>query len=309
MTYIQQVRNHKLDPARYQLYLRAIWIAILGNGLLVIAKGGTAWFSGSTAVLATAVDSITDVLYTVVMAWGLWLSQQPADESHPQGHGRIEPLISMVIGLAMGVAGWEVVHRAVTQLLGEPARFDWGLPAAVLTGSGLAKVVMYLLVHRLAQQVRSPAINAFARDNLSDVFSSAAALLGVAAVHWIHPLADSIAGILVSLWIFRNALFILTENLGYLTGRAAGPELVEKIRTAACAVKGVSGVHRVVADYVGPQLRVDMHVNVAGETSLHIAHEIGEEVQRVVEALEEVDLAFVHLEPMHPLTCSGQALR
>ena len=236
MTKIRRVRKHNIDPARYRFYRRAIRIALLGNVTLAAVKGGTAWFSGSTAVMATAVDSLTDLVYTLFMAWGLRLSQQPADETHPQGHARIEPVISAVIGLMMGLAGLEVIKRAMAQLLGEPASFEWGWPAAVLIGSGLVKAIMYLLVRRLGQAARSPAICASARDNLSDVFSSAAALIGVLAANWLHPLADPIAGIIVALWIFRNVLDILLENVGYLTGRAAEPALLEQIQAAARAV-------------------------------------------------------------------------
>ena len=305
MTPYQLVRNHKLDSSRYPLYLRAIKIAVIGNGLLVLLKGGAAWLSGSTAVLATAVDSLTDILYTIFLTWGLWLSQQPADESHPQGHARFEPLISVVIGSMMGVAGFEVIRRAVGQLFGEPAIFEWGLPVVVLISSGAIKVIMYHLVHRIAKSTKSPAIAASARDNLSDVFSSAAALVGVLASEWMHPLADPIAGIVVSLWIFRNVYSILVENVGYLTGKAADPALVNRIHQIASSVEGVVRVHQVVVDYLGPQLRVDMHVEVNGEIPFHAAHVISDAVQRMVETMDEVDQAYIHLEPAEPAAAPG----
>lgn len=294
---IQYVRDHRMDPDRYRTYQRAMWIAILGNGLLVIAKGGAAWASGSTAVLATAVDSITDVVYTVLMTWGLWLSQQPADESHPQGHARVEPVIATTIALMMGIAGWEVFRRAIARLSEAPAPFELGLPSVILIGGALVKIVMYLLVKKLAESARSPAIKAAARDNLTDVFSSAVALAGVLGANYLHPLADPIAGALVSLWIFRNVVEILVENLGYLTGRAADPDLVDRIYQVACQVQGVADIHRVVVDHIGPQVRVDMHVNVARDLVFHAAHDIHTEVQKSIEALEEVDQAFIHLEP------------
>jgi cation diffusion facilitator family transporter len=295
---IRYVRPNKVDSVRLRLYRRAIWIAVLGNGTLVLAKGAAAWLSGSTALLATAVDSASDLVYTLFMAWGLWRSQQPADESHPQGHTRIEPVVSVVIALMMGLAGLEVVRRAIDGLRGQPATFAWGLPAAVLTGSALVKVIMYLSVRRLGKEARSPAIMASAKDNLADVFSAGTALVGVLAASWVHPLADPLAGLAVSVWIFRNALGILVENLGYLTGRAAEPELVERIYAAASHVDGVEGVHRVIADYVGPQVRAELHVNVDGEISFQEAHRISNAVRDAVEVLDEVDLAFVHLEPV-----------
>jgi len=269
---------------------------------LAIAKGSAAVLSGSTAVLATAVDSVTDVIYTIFMAWGLRLSQQPADESHPQGHGRIEPIVSVVIGLMMGLAGLEVIKRAFAQLFGEPASFEWGFPAAVLIIGGLIKVIMYVLVRRLGRQAHSPAIRAAAQDNLSDVYSSGAALAGVLLANSWRPIADPVAGIIVSLWIFRNALGILLENLGYLTGRAAEPELLKKIIQAARDIEGVVYIHHVVADYVGPQLRVDMHVDVDGSLPFHRVHHISDAVQNAVEMLDEVDLAYIHPEPAEPST-------
>ena len=296
---IRHVRPSQIDPARLHLYQRAIWIAVLGNGTLALAKGAAAWSSGSTALLATAVDSATDLVYTLFMAWGLWRSQQPADESHPQGHARIEPLVSMLIALMMSLAGLEVVRQAVQRLQGEPATFAWGLPATVLIGSAVVKVLMYLMVRRLGQKARSPAIMASAQDNLADVISAGTALIGVLAASWLHPLADPLAGLAVSIWIFRNAAGILMENLGYLTGRAAEPELLERIYAAARQVDGVTDIHRVIADYVGPQVRAELHVDVDGEISFLVAHQISNAVRDAVEALDEVDLAFVHLEPVH----------
>ncbi|MCL7452511.1 MAG: cation diffusion facilitator family transporter [Anaerolineae bacterium] len=294
---IRRVRPSEIDPHQLRLYQQAIWIAVLGNVTLVLAKGAATWLSGSTALLATTVDSATDLVYTLFMAWGLSRSQQPADENHPQGHARIEPVVSTVIALMMGLAGLEVVRRAIDTLRGEPATFGWGLPVAVLIGSGLVKVIMYLAVRRLAQEARSPAIMASARDNLVDVISAGTALAGVVAATWIHPLADPLAGLAVSVWIFRNAADILVENLGYLTGRAADPELVERIYAAASQVEGVEGVHRVIADYVGPQVRAELHVEVDGDIAFHDAHRISNTVRDAVQALDEVDLAFIHLEP------------
>ncbi|MGD8472739.1 MAG: cation diffusion facilitator family transporter [Anaerolineae bacterium] len=293
----RRVRPAQMDPDRLRLYQRAIWIAILGNSLLALAKGAIAWLSGSTALLATSVDSVTDLVYTLFMAWGLWRSQQPPDESHPQGHSRIEPIVSVLIGLMMGLAGLEVVRRGIDSLLNEPDTFSWGWPSAVLVGSALVKVLMYLMVRRLGAEAHSPAIQASARDNLTDVISSGTALAGVLAANWLHPLADPLAALAVSVWIFRNSAAILTENLGYLTGRAAEPELQERIQATAQNVDGVLGVHRIIADYVGPQVRAELHVDVDSEIPFRTAHAISNAVRNAVEALDEVDLAFVHLEP------------
>jgi cation diffusion facilitator family transporter len=294
---LQRVRLERLDPERRRLYRRAIWITLAGNLLLAVGKGAVAWLSGSSAVLSDAANSVSDVLYSVLLAVGLYLAQQPADEGHPQGHSRFEPLVSLLITIAMGVAGVAALREAILRFIAGAVPIAPGWPTFALAASALVKVVMFLLVRRIGRRAQSPAIRASGRDNLSDVLTSTAALVGVWGSDLIHPLLDPIAGMAVSLWIFRALWGILSENLGYLTGRGAAPELTEQIVAAASTVPGVLDVHQVIADHVGPQLRVDMHVDVDGELGLDQAHAIADRVQAQVEALPAVDLAFVHVEP------------
>ena len=294
---LQYVRRELSDPRRQRLYREAILIAVAGNVLLAATKGAVARFSGSSAVLSDAANSLSDTLYSLMMAAGLYLAQRPADESHPQGHSRIEPLVSLFIVAAMGAAGFTAMREGALRFISGAAPIVPGWPTVVLVGSVVVKVAMFLWVGRIGRLAHSPAIDASARDNLADVLTSAAALLGVWASRLVHPLFDPVAGVAVSLWIFRTAWEILYENLGYLTGRSAPPELANQIVAAASAVPGVLGVHQVISDYVGPRLRVDLHVDVDSEVELHQAHAIADQVQAKVEALPEVDLAFVHVEP------------
>jgi cation diffusion facilitator family transporter len=294
---LKSVRSHQPDPRRQRLYTRAIVIAIGGNVLLAVAKGMAAWSVDSSAILSDAANSFSDTLYSLMMAVGLLLSQRPADESHPQGHSRFEPLVGVFIAGAMGAAGVGALRAAILRLITGTMDVIPGWPMAVLVGCALVKVVMYLLVGRIGRTAHSPAILASARDNLADVLTSAAALVGIWGTRAIHPLFDPVAGLAVALWIFRAAWEILTENLGYLTGRSASEQLTARIISAALTVPGVLAVHQVVADYVGPQVRVDMHIDVDGEMTIREAHRIADQVQINVEALPAVDLAFVHVEP------------
>lgn len=295
---LQRVRLERLDPRRQRLYRQAILIAIAGNGLLAVAKGAVAWLSGSSAVLSDAANSLSDTLYSLLMAIGLYVARRPADESHPQGHSRFEPLVSLLITIMMGLAGVTAMREGVLRFLSGAEAIEPGWPTAALAGSGLVKIGMYLLMARLGRLAHSPAIGASARDNLSDVLTSAAALLGVWGSRLVYPLLDPAAGVIVALWIFRTTWEILRENLDYLTGRGAPPEFTAQIVAAASRVPDVLGVHQVIADHVGPQLRVDIHIDVDGEITLHQAHAIADQVQELIEALPAVDLAFVHVEPI-----------
>lgn len=294
---MKRVRSESTDFTRQILYKRAIILAIGANALLAIAKGLVAWFSGSSAVFSDAANSLSDTLYSVLMSFGLYVSQQPADENHPQGHSRFEPFVSLFIALSMTLAGATAFWNGVQRFRAGAVAIDPGWPTVALLGAALVKLGMYLVVRRIGRQLHSPAINASARDNLADILTSSAALVGVWGSQLLHPLADPFAGLVVALWIFHSVWEIIRENIRYLTGWGAPAELSEAIADAASTVTGVQNVHRVIADYVGPQLRVDMHINVDGSMTLDRAHDISEQVREKVEALPEIDMAFIHVEP------------
>lgn len=294
---VRNVRPELPDQSRRSLYRRATTVAVAGNVVLAAAKGLVAWTAGSSAVLSDAANSLSDTFYSAMMVAGLYLAQQPADETHPQGHSRFEPIVSMLIAVAMGLAGFTAVREAVRRFRsgGTVVAPTW--PTAALLGSVAVKLVMFRVVRSLGRRARSPALRASARDNLSDVLASMAAWVGVLGSRLVHPLLDPAAGLAVALWIFRAMWEILHENLGYLTGRGASAEVIADIVDVASAVPGVLDVHQVIADHVGPELRVDMHVDVDGQLTLDEAHAIGQKVQESVEGLASVDLAFVHVEP------------
>ena len=294
---LQHVRSDAPDPHRHYLYQRAIWVALVGNFLLAGGKGVVAWISGSSAIFSDAANSLSDALYSLLMGLGLYMSQQPPDENHPQGHSRFEPFVGLFIGLTMTSAGIAALWQSVDRFISGAREIDPGWPTTVLLISALVKLGMYLYVNKIGQKAHSPAIRASAKDNLADILTSTAALIGVWLSGMVHPILDPVAGVLVALWIFRAAWGIVSENLAYLTGKGASPELLEHIAEVSYEVEGVQDVHRVVADYVGPGLRMDMHINVDGQVPLETAHDIAEKVRERVEALIEVDLVFIHVEP------------
>ncbi len=294
---ITRIDRDNVLPYVRKLYAQASAIALAGNVLLVVAKGLAAWASGSSAIFADAANSASDVAYSLLMGVGLWLALRPPDEGHPHGHRRIETLVSTVIGLMMAVAGIEAA-RSGYGLWREGAKAITSLWAYVVpVGVVIIKGLMYVSVRRLGEQAKSPALMAAARDNLSDVVTSATALIGV-ALSRLLPLADPIAALLVALWIFRNAYKVLRESIAHMVGAAASPELVQKIVDTIQAVPGVSDVHQVIVEHVGPQVRADIHINMPGNLSLDEVHRVSDAVRDAVESLDEVDHAFIHVEPV-----------
>lgn len=302
---MQWIRDYQPDPEAARLFRRALVITLVGNLLLAAGKGVAAYLSGSVALYADAANSISDVLYSLLMVLGLWMAQQPPDIGHPQGHGRFEPIVGLLVATAMTFAGYEAGRTSIERFLSGGVTLELGWPILALLVSAAVKALMYGAIRRIASRVASPTLAVVAQDNLSDMLTSGAAFLGVLGSYFIHPLADPIAGVLVALWIFRAALAAWKENLRYLTGAGASRETREEIAVVAARVPGVLGVHQVITEYVGPRLVVDLHIDVDGRTPLFEAHRISDAVRDQLEALPEVDRVYVHVEPCqeHPEGC------
>jgi cation diffusion facilitator family transporter len=294
---MQWVRDFTPQPERKRLYSQAITITLAGNILLVAGKGLAAFLSGSVAIYADAANSLSDVLYSFLMMLGLRVAQQPPDLSHPQGHSRFEPLIGLVVALAMASAGFEALRASVDRFLTGGRAVETGLPVLILLGSAAIKGGMYLIINRIAAKVASPSLRVTATDNLSDVLTSFAAIIGVLGSKYIHPLLDPLAGLVVAAWIFRAAFRAGRENLKYLTGGGASPELRRQIIQIAESIPGVIKVHHLMTDYAGPKFVIDMHINVDGNITLTEAHAISDQVIEHLTALPDVDRAYVHIEP------------
>jgi len=294
---MQWVRDFKPQPARERQYRLALAITIAGNIVLAASKGVVAYLTGSSAIYADAANSVSDVLYSLLMAAGLWMAERPPDITHPQGHSRFEPLVGLLVTASMTLAGYEAARVSIGHFFTGGGAVELGLPSLVLLFSASAKALMFIFIRRIAVSVSSPALAATAQDNLADVLSSAAAFLGVLGSQYISPLLDPIAGVLVALWIFRTVYNTGRENLNYLTGHGAPEELRHEIVEVAKAVPGVLGVHYTMTEYVGPRLVVDLHINVDGEKTLNEVHAISDEVIRQLELIDEVDRAYVHIEP------------
>ena len=294
---MQWTRDHQPDPAKAKAFKTALIITLAGNILLAVGKGLVAYFSGSIALYADAANSVSDVIYSVAVTVGLVISLKPPDLTHPQGHARFEPLVGLVVAMMMGIAGYEALRSSVDRFIAGGNAIQLDLPAIILIASAGIKAGMFFVIRKIARSTNSPTLRATAKDHLSDVLTSFAAFIGILGSNLINPLLDPVAGLLVSFWIFKSAYEAGRENLQYLTGAGADDDLRNKIIEIARGVEGVQNVHHMMSDYVGPKLLVDLHINLPGEASLEEVHSISDNVIDALEALDEVDRAYVHIEP------------
>jgi len=294
---IRRIESTRASPQVRETYYRAIAVALVGNGALLVLKGYAARISGSSALFSDAANSASDMAYSLLMASGLWLALRPPDRTHPHGHERVESLVSVAIGVFMALAALEALRNALDALQGRFADPYAGWVVMVPMATALIKLMMYTRVRQLGQSVQSPAILATATDHLTDIYTAAVVLAGVLGARFEVPQADPVAGLLVAVWIFYQAARVGLDGLGQLIGSGGSIETEQAVIDAIAAVPGVLGIDKVIMEHVGPRLRVDIHVYVDGSTPVSEAHHISHAVREAVQALDGVDHAFVHLEP------------
>jgi cation diffusion facilitator family transporter len=273
-------------------------VVFAANLALVAAKAVVWWTTGSIAVGSEAVNSLADVAYSLVVLGGLYLTTQPPDFEHPHGHERIEPFVSLFVAVGVLAAGAAVIWSASTSLLAGTSGRSAGLAGVVvLTGTAVAKYVLYYYCLDVAERHHSPAIRATALDNRNDILTAGAALAGVVGSAVGYPILDPVAALVVALGILYTGYEIVRDNVNYLVGAAPPENLREEILDRALAHPKVEGAHDVVAHYVGPEVDVSLHVEVEGEMSLYEAHDIETEIIESVREIPEVDDVFVHVDP------------
>jgi len=279
--------------------LRRVGLLLFGaNLLLFLVKGAVAVETGSFAVESEAINSLADTVYSLVIVAGLYLTTRPPDFEHPHGHERIEPFVSLFVAVGIFAAGGLVLYQSGTALLaGAIQPVNSPAAIAVLVFSIGAKLALYRYCLRIGREWQSPALVATALDNRNDVLTAGAALLGVLGAILGFPVLDPLAAMVVAVGILHTGVGIVRDNVNYLVGAAPPEDLRATIVRRALEHPEVKGAHDVIAHYVGPEIDVSLHVEVEGDRTLREAHDIETAVVRAVEELQQVDDAFVHVDP------------
>lgn len=285
---------------------RFTFFNLAANILLALAKGVIGILTGSLAITADAINSLTDSGYSLVLVVGMHFSLRPADPEHPEGHRRIEPLISMGIGAAIAIVAYQLVTRGVGGLR-QPetvAANTWTI--IVLVGAMGVKGYLAWRARRNARQIHSPALAAVSRDAAVDILATLAALVGYGGAVLGWQLADPIFSLVVAVFVARTAYQVLAENIGYITGRAAPAEIREEVERLACSPDGVHAVHDLKVYFSGPDLHVSLHLEVDRNETFETVHDLEQQVRLRVLEIPEVDNVAVHLDPVDSGTSSSR---
>jgi len=280
--------------------LRATFAGMAVNIVLAGGKFAAGIIGHSHALVADAVESLADIFSSLVVWRGLVVAAEPADEDHPYGHGKAEPIAAAIVSVGLlGAAGWIILQavRALSAPPVVPAPFTLIVLAVVV----FIKESLFRFVRREGVSVDSAAVRADAWHHRSDALTSVAAAIGISVAlvgGRNYAAADKVAAMVAAVVIAWNGWRLLRPALDELMDTAPDPKVVGQIRAIAEAAPGVVGVEQCRVRKMGYNYYVDMHVEVDPQMTVQrsqdIAHDVKNKIRSQIAAVRDV---LVHIEP------------
>jgi cation diffusion facilitator family transporter len=282
--------------------LRATFLGLLANAVLASLKLATGVAGHSHALVADAVESLADVFSSLVVWRGVVIAAAPADEDHPYGHGKAEPIAAaLVSGMLLLAAIWIGVRS--TSGLTQPRPAPESYTLVVLLVVVVVKEGLFRFVRRESVSIGSTVVRADAWHHRSDAITSIAAAIGI-SVSLVagkgYESADDVAALIAACIIAWNGVRLLRPALNELMDSSPSREVHDRIRAIAAATPEVRGVEKCLVRKMGYEYFVDLHVEVDPHMSVLHAHEVAHDVKdRIRAELPDVKDVLVHIEPAH----------
>lgn len=277
------------------------FVSIIGNSVLSGFKLFAGITGSSGAMISDAIHSLSDV-FTTLIAWiGVKISRKAPDSAHPYGHERLECIASLFLGavllftgLGIGKVGLEHIFSSRYETLAVPGVI--ALAAAIISIVG--KEAMYWYTRYYAKRINSSAFMADAWHHRSDALSSIGSLIGIAGARLGFPVLDSVASVVICLFIVKVSYDILKDAAVKLLDTSCGEDYERRLGEYVSAQHGVVCVDMLRSRMFGNKAYIDLEIQVNGEMPLREAHEIAERIHADVEhEFPEVKHIMIHVNP------------
>jgi cation diffusion facilitator family transporter len=264
--------------------------------------------ANSTAVVSDGLESAGDVLASGLVLLGLVMAAKPPDEDHPYGHGRLETLSALAVGMMLIASGTLIAFRSL-QRVWEPAHAPAAYALWPLAVSIVLKGGMSLIKRHYGRKIHSSSLLADASNDAVDILSGGTAMAGLALTLFDptkFAAADHFGGAAVGVIVVFLGIQVVRDTTLHLMDTMPSPESLETIRRVALSVPGALGVEKCFARKTGLQWHVDLHLEVDPQMSVFESHELATRVRiKIKESLDWVADVLVHVEPHMLATTSG----
>ena len=284
-------------------------IGIMLNVCLFVGKYFAGAISGSIAIMADAVNNLSDAGSSFITLIGFRFAGKKPDVDHPFGHGRFEYISGFVVSMAIIMMGFELIKSSFAKII-SPAKIETGiLSMIILVVSILVKLYMAYMNRSIGNKINSSAMKATAVDSLSDACATFFVLVSMIVIRVSGLNIDGYVGVLVSLFIFYAGYNAAKDTIDPLLGKNPEPEFVEAVKNIVMSHENVVGIHDMVVHDYGPgRVMVSLHAEVPGDGDIFELHDAIDHIER--ELTEELGCsAVIHMDPIETNNEIVNALR
>lgn len=298
-----------MDSAEFrkrEIY-RVTFVGFIANLLLTAAKFAAGILGRSGAMVADAVHSLSDMATDIVVIVFAGISAKPRDDGHDYGHGKYETLASILISLALIAVGAGILTESIRSIRSVLAGEELPRPRAIALAAAVLSIVVKELLYRYTvragRRLESPSVVANAWHHRSDAFSSLGTLAGIGCAYFLSDkwrIADPIAAIVVSFFIFKIAIELLRSGIGELLEKSLPADTEEEILQLVTADPAVREPHNLRTRRIGSCISIEVHIRVDGRMDVEHAHGLTVEIERRLRArFGEGTMVAIHVEPLH----------
>lgn len=286
---------------REQEIIRASWWSILGNALLAFLKLGVGFISGSYAVIADGIDSVSDIVSSVVVLVAARIIARPPNIKFPYGYKKADTVATKVLSFMIFFAGAQLAYSTIRILvMGAVLNTPGKLAIWVTLVSILGKLLLALMLFRTGKKVESTMLIANARNMRNDILLSLSVLASLAfTVILDEPLIDRIIALLISFFIMYEGFRIFMKSNIDLMDGIDNTEVYDKLFESVRLVKGAHNPHRVRARKIGHYYMINLDIEVDPDLPVKEAHDIAKNVENSIKSkLKNIYDVMVHIEPL-----------
>jgi cation diffusion facilitator family transporter len=274
------------------------YLGIVINVTLTVVKVVIGLLSGSLALLADGIHSLSDIATDAVVLLGLRLSSKEPDQHHPYGHGRAETFSAGLVALILIVVGGGMIYHATMAIAREEMTTPRFGVLIVAMFSIAAKEWLYRVTQKAAIRSNSPALYANAWHHRSDAFSSIAVVIGFISLKFGFGHGDQTAAAAVGLMIIFVGVRVIGNCLRELAESAIDTDTIEHIKKIINSDSSIRHWHKLRTRTVGREVFIDLHILVDPKLNIAAAHEITERLENALhEEISRPVNITVHIEP------------
>lgn len=280
--------------------IKTTYFSIFSNAILAVLKALAGIFGNSYALIADAIESTSDIFASMLVLFGLKYAKRPADENHPYGHGKIEPLITFIIVAFLVTSATIIAYQSIINIQ-SPQEMPKPWTLIVLGIIIVWKEISYRIVMKKSIQTNSSSLKADAWHHRSDAITSVTAFLGISFALFMgkgYESADDWAALLASFFILYNSYLIFRPALGEIMEEDLFSDVIEEIRNIANEVPGILGTEKCFVRKSGMKYYIDLHAIVDGNISVFEGHQLSHNLKdKLKSKLPNIGNVLIHIEP------------